>query len=226
MLYPVKDSQLGQRFGEDPETYAAFGLLGHNGQDFPVGMGSAVFAPEDATVLISANGTKDQYTGAAVAGETIVLQGKYEHWLLHNSQRLVNDRDRVREGQLIAFSGNTGFSTGPHCHWGVRPLSPDLNNGYRGFVDPLSVKEQAMKQEQDYPNKGDLVNIFNELGWPGHEINDNDVAYWCEGTDNKNWGNAHDVNTALVIQVGHYMAAHPMAGAITLQPGNYIVPKG
>ena len=39
----------------------------------------------------------------------------------------------------------------------------------------------------DYPNQGDLVNFHNRTGWPGHPINDNDVAYWTKGTSNPYW---------------------------------------
>ncbi|HAT4145512.1 TPA: peptidoglycan DD-metalloendopeptidase family protein [Clostridium perfringens] len=38
----------------------------------------------------------------------------------HNSQLLVNEGDHVKQGQVIAKSGTTGNSTGPHCHWELR----------------------------------------------------------------------------------------------------------
>lgn len=153
MIYPA-DAPLGQGFGADPATYAQFGMSGHNGQDFPVSVGTSVVAPEDGEVIISGNNVQDQYTGAPVGGETVVIRGKYEHWLLHNSQRLVSAGQKVRQGQVVAYSGNTGFTTGPHCHWGTRPLNPDITNGYRGFIDPLTIKED------DMPNAGDVDNAY------------------------------------------------------------------
>ena len=39
---------------------------------------------------------------------------------------------RVRQSQIIGYSGNTGFSTGPHLHYEVL-----VNNQ---FVDPLSIQ--------------------------------------------------------------------------------------
>lgn len=170
MIYPVKNTPLGQKFGEDPATYAQFGMNGHNGQDFPVNSGTPVYAPEDAVVTISANGTTDEYTGNPVSGETVVLRGTMEHWLLHNSRRVVSVGQRVTEGQLVAYSGNTGFSTGPHCHWGVRPLDPQLANGYRGFIDPLTVKEEVMFNEGDRVNWN--VTLYGEdLGLHGDLVN-------------------------------------------------------
>lgn len=127
-------------FGSDPATYKQFSLKGHHGVDGIASIGAPVYAPEDGLVFMSANGVKDQYTGNNVAGNTIVIKGsKYEHWLLHLDRRLVFAGNQVEEGQLIGYSGNTGFVTGPHLHWGVRPLNPNLQNGYRGFIDPLTL---------------------------------------------------------------------------------------
>lgn len=49
----------------------------------------------------------------------------------HNSQLLVKTGDKVNKGDLIAYSGNSGNSTGPHCHFSV--LTSWL---FRNYVDP------------------------------------------------------------------------------------------
>jgi murein DD-endopeptidase MepM/ murein hydrolase activator NlpD len=54
----------------------------------------------------------------------------YETWYAHDQEVLVNSGDIVKKGQVIALSGNSGRSTGPHVHFEVH------KNGR--VVDPAS----------------------------------------------------------------------------------------
>ena len=38
----------------------------------------------------------------------------------HNSVNVVSSGDYVSKGQLIAYAGSTGYSTGPHLHYEIR----------------------------------------------------------------------------------------------------------
>lgn len=86
----------------------------HQGLDIACPMGTPILAGESGTVIAS------YYSSSA--GEYIVIDhgnGVATEYM-HNSQRLVNVGDTVSRGQVIAYSGSTGYSTGPHCHFGVR----------------------------------------------------------------------------------------------------------
>lgn len=90
----------------------------HKGADFAVPVGTPVYAIESGTVEAS-------YLSSS-AGEYIIIahdndiNGNIKSEYMHNSQRLVSVGDHVEKGQLIAYSGNTGYSTGPHVHIGLR----------------------------------------------------------------------------------------------------------
>jgi murein DD-endopeptidase MepM/ murein hydrolase activator NlpD len=85
----------------------------HLGTDFAVPTGTPVVAPQDGTILKTG---QDNMNGIYVHMQS----GNTVHWLLHLSQVKVSAGETVKQGQVVALSGNTGHSTGPHLHWSKR----------------------------------------------------------------------------------------------------------
>ncbi len=83
----------------------------HNGTDFAVRTGTPVYAPGDGVVK---RVVRHKYAGLYVE---IQHSYKYRTRYLHLSKSLVRKGQRVKRGQKIALSGNTGASTGAHLHY-------------------------------------------------------------------------------------------------------------
>ncbi|MBQ8023506.1 MAG: peptidoglycan DD-metalloendopeptidase family protein [Succinivibrio sp.] len=101
----------------------------HNGVDFGMPVGSLVSAPSDGVV--------DKAGFSRSAGYFIVLRhsSTVSTVYMHLSKLSVRPGQRVKQGAVIARSGNTGISTGPHLHYEVRiggravnPLRVKLDN--------------------------------------------------------------------------------------------------
>ncbi len=98
----------------------------HSGIDIGVPVGTLVKAVADGTV-IAANGGMRGY-GNGVFIDHGVINGKrvvseYGHLDSFN----VKVGDKVKQGQVIAKSGNTGISSGPHLHITIRENNIPVN---------------------------------------------------------------------------------------------------
>lgn len=111
-------------------AYGSAGYAGHTGVDFACASGSKVVAAESGTVIISKD-LKNSDGSYRSYGRYIVIAhdkkdsaGNFVFTLYaHNSSRVVSEGQYVKKGQLIAYSGSTGNSSGPHCHFEVRTPS-------------------------------------------------------------------------------------------------------
>ena len=96
----------------------------HKGLDIAVAYGSDVRAAAAGTIIFS--GVKGGYGNCVIVSHGNGLATLYGHL----SELLVKPNDVVKVGQVIAKSGNTGRSTGPHLHYEVRkdntPINPKL----------------------------------------------------------------------------------------------------
>ncbi len=87
----------------------------HEGVDIHNDIGTPVYATGDGIIEFSGN------TGSAYGVAVEVNHGfGYKSWYAHLSRAVVGTGKKVKRGTLIAYSGNTGRSTGPHLHYEIR----------------------------------------------------------------------------------------------------------
>ncbi|MGV9554114.1 peptidoglycan DD-metalloendopeptidase family protein [Streptomyces sp. NPDC003401] len=117
---PVANQGLSAYYGQSGVNW----MSQHTGIDFPVSYGTTVVAATDGTV-------RTQWNSAY--GNMLIVTAKdgTETWYCHLSSYRVPSGTTVKAGDPIAYSGNSGNSTGPHLHFEVRP-------GGASSIDPLS----------------------------------------------------------------------------------------
>ncbi len=101
----------------------------HGGIDVAAPEGTPILAAADGTVT-EANGT-DSYGGGYGYYVKVQHEGGYVSVYAHASRIAVTAGQVVKKGQVIAYIGSTGRSTGNHLHWEI------WKDGVR--VDPMGL---------------------------------------------------------------------------------------
>lgn len=86
----------------------------HNGVDYRGAVGTAVYAVAEGVVV--------QSSYDAISGNFIAIKhaDNSQSYYLHLHQRGVKNGQRVKVRQVIGKVGNTGRSSGPHLHFGIK----------------------------------------------------------------------------------------------------------
>lgn len=100
---------------------------GHSGIDIATPIGTPVKSIADGTVVAARDGMRGYGTGVFI--DHGIINGKHlvsEYG--HLSKFNVKVGDKIKKGDIIAESGNTGISTGSHLHITIRenqkPVDP------------------------------------------------------------------------------------------------------
>lgn len=117
-------------------------LTAHQGVDYTVSEGSRVFATADGRV-------KDVLTKNTTSGRTVIIDhgNGYETTYSHLGKIYAKRGERVKRGDIIAQSGNSGLSLAPHLHYEIK------HNGMR--VDPI----HYFFMELDYEDYQKIIHI-------------------------------------------------------------------
>lgn len=106
----------------------------HAGTDFPVPLNTPVYSSCDGEVVSVLTHTGDYgkhiKIKAVVSGTIVYIR------YAHLNSFAVNVGDKVTSGQLIAYSGSTGNSTGPHLHYEVRNSNDFYGNSSNPTLNP------------------------------------------------------------------------------------------
>lgn len=165
---PLDKMRLIQPFGVNysdiPDFYTKIGLKAHNGWDLSTDgvSGKPCYAVADGTVIAEG----DPSTGYGLNARLYVDNGvPYQLEVVYGHLQKVTKTGAVKIGDQIGECDNTGYSTGPHLHFGIRLVEwvngnkqvLDYDNGYSGAVDPAQFFPKSvfdLPVDKKYGNEG------------------------------------------------------------------------
>lgn len=115
---PVDNPRITQKFGDTEFARSgAYKGKGHNGIDLGASVGTRVKAALSG--LVVATGNTDAISGCYSYGKWMLVRHNNGLTTLyaHLSHIALGEGTSVITGQTIGYSGNTGYSTGPHLHF-------------------------------------------------------------------------------------------------------------
>ena len=119
---PLKGGKKTSGFGTRRDPFSNR-MEFHRGIDIACEPGTPIHAARKGTVVSCG------YEGGY--GLLVVIRHSHDYYSYygHLSRIRVKQGDQVNAGDLIALSGNTGRSTGPHLHFEVRKGEKAINPG-------------------------------------------------------------------------------------------------
>lgn len=158
LSWPLDDVYITQRFGKTVGAEKLYKSGSHNGVDFRASIGTKVKNVLNGTVV--GTGNTDLQKGCYSFGKWVMV--KHDNGLStiygHLSVISAAQGQRLATGDLIGFSGNTGYSTGPHLHisvyatQGVRIEKYVNSNGCKNVVLPLADVKAYLDPLAYFPN--------------------------------------------------------------------------
>lgn len=158
LSWPLDDVFITQRFGKTVGAERLYKSGSHNGVDFRASVGTRVKNVLDGVVV--GTGNTDLSKGCYSFGKWVMV--KHDNGLStiygHLSVISAVMNQRLNTGDLIGYSGNTGYSTGPHLHIsvyateGVRIEKYTNSVGCKNVVLPLADVKAYLDPLDYFPN--------------------------------------------------------------------------
>lgn len=144
-IWPVATSsyRITSRYGWRSDPFGGSGREWHNGLDIACSRGTPILASKSG--VVTRCGWVSGYGNCIVIYHGGGLSSLYGHADNGNSSRPtfhVSVGDRVETGDVIAYVGTTGRSTGYHLHFSILS-NTSSSNFYGSYVDPATYLPQS-----------------------------------------------------------------------------------
>ena len=121
------NKKISSGFGENINPFTGEKYF-HKGIDIPLKVGTPILASADGIVLKTSNNTDKNI----ISGKYIIIghQGEFITGYYKLDRIICMPDQKIKSGEIIGYSGNTGLSTGPHLHFEIRkdrePVNPEI----------------------------------------------------------------------------------------------------
>lgn len=149
-VHPLPEGRLSSGYGArtvDPVSGEVKANGHHGGYDLAAAMGTPIRASKAGKVTFA--GRKGGYGNAVILAHS----GGYSTLYGHASRLAVKPGDRVDAGQVVAYVGSTGHSTGPHLHYELRYQGKPVDPGLFAAVKLPPRRERAETALASEPRK-------------------------------------------------------------------------
>lgn len=145
--WPVANPKITQNFGKTDfaKNTDVYNQNTHNGIDLRASVGTQIVAAEDG--VVKGTGNSDIACPGGSYGKWVLIEHPNHLSTLyaHLSVIKVSIGQEVKRGDLIAYSGDTGYTTGPHLHFTVYDArTVQIKSSrvcgllpYGGYLDPI-----------------------------------------------------------------------------------------
>lgn len=147
-VHPLPEGRLSSDYGVrsvDPVSGSATPNGHHDGYDLAAAMGTPIRASKAGKVTFA--GRKGGYGNAVI----LAHPGGWSTLYGHASRLAVDVGQEVNAGQVVAYVGSTGHSTGPHLHYELRLNGKPVDPGLFTAAAPPASKPRKVKAMQTPP---------------------------------------------------------------------------
>ena len=153
MKTPIDGARLSSNFGLRKHPILGYDLM-HKGVDFAAPKGTPVFAAGNGTIeYAGVNGSYGKYIRIRHNNS---YKTAYAH--LNGFKKGIGKGKRVNQGEVIAYVGSSGRSTGPHLHYEVIFNGNKINPMKMKLPSGKSLKGANLKNFVTYTSK-----IYSEI---------------------------------------------------------------
>ncbi len=149
---PVNGARISSGFGYRRHPILGYSRL-HKGIDFAAPRGTPIFAAGDGTIVYRAR--NGGYGNFIKIRHNSRYQTAYAH--ISRFNRRFRKGSRVRQGDVIAYVGTTGRSTGPHLHYEVLHRGKAINPSRVNVASSKKLKGSTLNRFKEQRNKIDSM---------------------------------------------------------------------